>query len=97
VVVVSHDAFNEIDTWRSVIVVPLTTSARQGARGPTVVPLPQEQTSLPQESFALCHQVTTLDRAKLEPPIGRLGKDSLRQLGRGVVVACDLHTAVERA
>lgn len=96
-VVVSHDAFNEIDTWRSVIVVPLTTSARQGARGPTVVPLPQEQTSLPQESFALCHQVTTLDRAKLEPPIGRLGKDSLRQLGRGVVVACDLHTAFEGA
>ena len=96
-VVVSHDAFNEIDTWRSVIVVPLTTSARQGARGPTVVPLPQEQTSLPQESFALCHQVTTLDRAKLEPPIGRLGEDVLRQLGRGVVVASDLHTAFEGA
>ena len=96
-VVVSHDAFNEIDAWRSVIVVPLTTSARQGARGPTVVPLPPEQTSLPQESFALCHQVTTLDRAKLEPPIGRLGEHSLRQLGRGVVVACDLHTAFERA
>jgi len=97
VVVVSHDAFNEIDAWRSVIVIPLTTSARQGARGPTVVPLAPEQTSLPQESFALCHQVTTLDRAKLEPPIGRLGEDSLRQLGRGVVVACDLHTAFERA
>jgi mRNA-degrading endonuclease toxin of MazEF toxin-antitoxin module len=97
VVVVSHDAFNEIDTWRSVIVVPLTTSARQGARGPTVVPLPQEQTSLPQESFALCHQVTTLGRAKLEPPIGRLGEDVLRQLGRGVVVASDLHTAFEGA
>jgi len=97
VIVVSHDSFNEIDGWRSVIVVPLTTSARQGARGPTVVPLPQEQTSLPEESFALCHQVTTLDRAKLEPPIGRLGQDSLRKIGRGVVVACDLHAAFEDA
>jgi len=97
VVVVSHDAFNEIDAWRSVIVVPLTTSARQGARGPTVVPLPPEQTSLPQESFALCHQVTTLDRAKLKPPIGRLGEDALQRIGRGVVVACDLHAAFEGA
>lgn len=96
-VVVSHDAFNEIDAWRSVIVVPLTTSTRQGTRGPTVVPLPPEQTSLPQESFALCHQVTTLDRAKLEPPVRRLGEDALRRLGRGVVVACDLHTAFEGA
>ena len=96
-VVVSHDAFNETGTWRSVIVVPLTTSARQGARGPSVVPLSEEQTSLPEESFALCHQVTTLDRAKLDPPIGRLDDAALRQLGRGVVAACDLHTALQDA
>lgn len=94
VVVVSHDAFNETEAWRSIIVVPLTTSARQKSRGPTVVSLSEEQTSLPQPSFALCHQVTTLDRAKLETPIGRLDAAALRQLGRGIVVACDLHAAL---
>ena len=41
VIVVSHDGFNQTPTWRSVIVVPVSTSPKQAGRGPTVVPLPK--------------------------------------------------------
>ena len=40
VIVLSHDAFNKVPTWRSVIVVPVSSSLRQAGRGPTAVPLP---------------------------------------------------------
>jgi mRNA-degrading endonuclease toxin of MazEF toxin-antitoxin module len=39
VIVLSHNGFNESPTWRSIIVIPCTTSAAQSRRGPTVVPL----------------------------------------------------------
>lgn len=90
VVVVSHDAFNEIRTWRSIIVVPLTTSPRQAVRGPTVVELPASATGLPRVSYALGHQITTLDRSKLDEPIGRLGPELLEELARAISAACDL-------
>lgn len=95
VVVVSHDAFNEADAWRSVVVVPLTTSERQAARGPSVVPLGVEETGLDQGSLAVCHQVTTLDGAKLDSPLATLGTEPLGRISRGIVAACDLHEAFD--
>jgi len=90
VVVVSHDAFNEIQTWRSVIIVPLTRSGRQALRGPTVAELPASETGLAHTSYALGHQITTLDRSKLKAPIGHLGPVALARLGRAILAACDL-------
>jgi mRNA interferase MazF len=90
VVVVSHDAFNETSAWRSVIVVPLSTSEAQRRRGPTAVPIPQGTSGLSRDSVALCHQVTTLDRAKLNRQIGALPARVLVQLNEGLQVALDL-------
>ncbi len=90
VVIVSHDSFNEIPTWRSVIVVPLSTSDRQAQRPPTIVELAAAETGLPRTSFALCHQITTLDRAKIDPPLAQLPDEALAKLGRAIAVACDL-------
>jgi mRNA interferase MazF len=87
VIVVSRDAFNQAPGWRSVIVVPLSTSASQARRGPTAVALPAGAGGLPQESVALCHQVTTLDRAKLEALLGSLTVDHLRRVEEGLRVA----------
>ncbi len=42
VLVVSHDAFNRVPEWRSVTVVPLTTSGAQARRGPTAIPIPDD-------------------------------------------------------
>jgi len=90
VVVVSHDAFNEKEAWRSIIVVPCSTSARQSQRGPTVVPIPRRTAGMPKASLALCHQVTTLDRSKLVARIGTLPNDFVVQIRRGLVVALSL-------
>jgi mRNA interferase MazF len=90
VVVVSHDGFNDIPSWQSIIVIPLTTSPKQALRGPTVVPLAAPMTGLPRESLALCHQITTLDRAKIEKLIGQLDEEALRRINAGIRAACDL-------
>lgn len=89
-IVVSHGAFNQTAGWRSVIVVPLTTSARQAARGPTVVAVPSGAAGLPREGAAVCHQVTTLDRARLSPPIGSLSSELQARVDEAIEAAMDL-------
>jgi mRNA interferase MazF len=90
VILVSHDGFNQTPAWRSIIVVPISTSASQGKRGPTVVELPGGSAGLPKASFAVCHQVTTLDRAKLTRKAGTLPSDLLRELEEALKAALDL-------
>lgn len=90
VVVVSHDGFNEVPAWRSVIVVPLSTSDAQARRGPTAVPLVAGTGGIDKESVVLCHQVTTLDRMKLTERIGFLSGEVLARVEDGLLVALDL-------
>ena len=90
VVVVSHDGFNQTAGWRSIIVVPISTSASQGKRGPTVIEIPAGLGGLARTSFAVCHQVTTLDRAKLTRRIGALPAEILEDLEDGLKAAMDL-------
>src|ERR1700690_4375403 len=65
VILVSHDGFNETPGWRSIIVVPVSTSVAQARRGTTVIELSGGAGGLAKTSYAVCHQVTTLDRTKL--------------------------------
>jgi len=90
VIVMSHDGFNQTPAWRSIIVVPISTSASQGKRGLTVIEIPGGAAGLPKTSFAVCHQVTTLDRAKLTKRVGSLPPESLRAVGEGLRAALDL-------
>jgi len=90
VVVVSHDGFNQTPAWRSIIVVPISTSSSQGKRGPTVIELAGGTAGLPKTSFAVCHQVTTLDRAKLTKRVGSLRTEPLREVEEGLKAAMDL-------
>ena len=90
VVVLSHDAFNAAAGWRSVIVVPLSTASKQALRGPTAVAIDQSVGGLREPSIALCHQVTTLDRAKLATRVGTLGAAALSEIEAGLMVALDL-------
>jgi mRNA interferase MazF len=90
VILVSHNGFNQTVAWRSIIVVPITTSTSQGKRGLTVIELPGGSAGLPKNSFAVCHQVTTLDRAKLTTRIGSLPPGSLRAVDEGLKAAMDL-------
>lgn len=90
VVIVSHDGFNRTAAWRSVIVVPLSTSPAQQRRGPTAIPLPRGSAGLRQESTALCHQVTTLDRSKLTERIGELPAIAMQRVNEGLRTALAL-------
>jgi len=88
VVVVSHDGFNSVPAWRSVVVVPLSTSTARS--GPTAIAMATGTGGLGKASVALCHKVTTLDRAKLARRIGSLSPADLERLGAGLRTALDL-------
>ena len=90
VIVVSHNGFNDVPTWRSVIVVPCSTSAAQARRGPTAVPLVKGTAGLKHEGVALCHEVTTLDRSNLTKRIGVLPEADLKAVNAGLLAALDL-------
>jgi len=90
VLVISNDGFNEIETWRSVVVVPCSTSDKQRARGPTAVALKKGAGGLRKGSVVVCHQVTTLDRAKLVTRWGALDAAELAAVEDGLRAALDL-------
>ncbi len=90
VLVVSHDAFNQTQAWLSVIVVPISTSARQALRGPTSVPVGGGLPGLAVGSVGLCHQVTTLDRRKLTRCLGAVSAQDLDAIHAGLKVAMNL-------
>lgn len=90
VIVISHDGFNQNLRWRSIIVIPVSTSSAQARRGSTAILLPQGTGGLNQESVALCHQITTLDRAKLTEKIGELSNEWMGKIEEGVKAATDL-------
>lgn len=74
----------------SIIVVPISSSSRQASRGPTVIGLPAGAAGLTKASVAVCHQVTTLDRAKLTKRIGGLTVELLTEVEGGLRAAMDL-------
>jgi mRNA interferase MazF len=90
VILVSHDGFNQTPGWKSIIVVPISTSSSQGRSGPTVIELSGGIGGLAKTSYAVCHQVTTLDRAKLTKRLGALPPESLREVEEGLKAAMDL-------
>ena len=89
-IVMSSDGFNLTPSWRSVMVLPLTTAGAQARRGPTAVEVEAGVGGLPKAGFALCHQITTLDRAKLAGRLGALPSEDLARVEAGIRLALDL-------
>jgi mRNA interferase MazF len=87
VVILSHDAFNQTPGWRSIIVVPVSTSNSQARRGPTVVLLSAGTAGLVNDSCVLCHQITTLDRGKCSERIGSLPQETLSRIENALMAA----------
>ena len=90
VIIISHDGFNQAPNWRSIIVIPISTSNSQARRGPTAISLPAGNGGLRKDSVALCHQITTLDRAKLTDKWGTLTENLILQVEAGIKNALDL-------
>ena len=89
-IVISNDGFNLTPNWRSVIVVPVTTSESQARRGPTAVVLGAGTGGLPKAGVAVCHHVTTIDRRKLTKRLGTLPVTALAAVEGGLRSALDL-------
>ena len=90
VIIMSHDGFNKTPGWKSIIVIPVTTSSRQMGRGPTAIFLTKGTGKLSKDSIAICHQITTLDRSKLTQYIGTLDKNTLKKVEQGLKNAVDI-------
>ncbi len=90
VIIISHDVFNENMKWHSIIVVPVSTSDKQARRGPTAIVLAKGTAGLKESSVALCHQVTTLDRSKLNERIGMISKEILFEVEAGLKAALSI-------
>jgi mRNA interferase MazF len=90
VLVISNNGFNEIESWRSVVVVPCSTSDNQRARGPTAIPLKKGAGGLRRSSVVVCHQITTLDRDKLLTRWGMLDTHELAAVEDGLRSALEL-------
>lgn len=95
-VLVSHDLFNQAGQWRSLLVVPVSTFVKQFQRNTTVVLLPKS-IGLSQDGYALCHQVTVLDRSNLCDRIGILTPNLLREVEEAMMFALGIENAGENA
>jgi len=65
-IIVSSDAFSANSRWQSITVVPLTSAARWRRPSPTTVVLDEGECNLPRPGAAVAHQVTTLDKGKIQ-------------------------------
>lgn len=61
-ILVSTDGFNEVPGWRSLIVVPVSTSSAQVKRGPTVVEIPSGVAGLAALPRLSCKKSTIASR-----------------------------------
>ena len=90
VIVISNDGFNLTPNWRTIIVVPLSTSLNQARRFQTAVVIVAGEGGLSQDSVAICHQVTTLNRSKLIQRLGELSSAKILEIERGLKAAMDM-------
>ena len=88
VIVISNDGFNSLANWRSVIVIPISTT--KARRGETLVNLAKGCAGLTDESVALCHQITTIDRSKLLTYLGELPQCLMVEIETAIKAALDV-------
>jgi len=90
VLIISHNGFNTTQNWKSIIIVPVSTSINQAQRTPTIVKVSPDESGLEKESSILCHQITTLDKGKLLKKIGNLNGDKLKEVEKAIKYSLDM-------
>jgi mRNA interferase MazF len=81
-VILQHDRFNRT-ALNTIVVVMLTSQLRYEAQ-PGNVRLRKGEAGLPKASVVNVTQIATLDRASLSAKIGRLSRDRLAEIWKGV-------------
>ena len=91
-VVVSRTEANEI-SW-TVTVVPLS-SVRGGRQDRLIQPiLSLKETRLPKDSRALCDQVRTIDKRRIQRTVGVMSGAALSGVDRGLILHLELEEYV---
>lgn len=88
VIVVSNDGFNSLANWRSIIVIPVSTN--RARKGETLVNIAKGVGGLVDDSVALCHQITTIDRSKFINYLGELPQDLMMDIEAAIKAALDM-------
>ena len=87
-VIVQTDIGNHAPGARTTIVVPLTS---QGRGFVFYVPVPKSRESgLPQDSWANCTQLFTVDRGRLERRLGRAGSGAMQAIDEALKATLEL-------
>lgn len=88
VIVVSTDGFNKLASWRSIIIIPISTT--KARRGETLVNIAKGIAGLADDSVALCHQITTIDRSKFINYLGEIPQDLMIDIENAIKAALDM-------
>ncbi len=76
-IIVSHNSFNKQSKWKSITIIPLTSSERWLKGSPSTVLFDKDESGLNKRCAALTHQITTIDKSKC---VGLIGKCSVKKL-----------------
>jgi mRNA interferase MazF len=83
-VIVSRDIANEIS--RTVTVVPLSSLKRRAPERLVQPILRAKESRLPKDSRALCDQVRTIDKGRIQRTAGVLSGETMRRIDRGLIL-----------
>lgn len=84
VVVVSWDALN--GAFRKPIVCAVTSVARERSF-PTAVPIPAGEAGLDRDSYALCHDLSTIRAERFRREVGQLPNELMFEIDRALAAA----------
>jgi mRNA interferase MazF len=77
VLILQNDTISKYTT--TVIAIPLTTNLRRSSL-PSCLFIPCGEGGLNQDSVALCHQIRSLDKTRLQKKLGSLNSETLIKL-----------------
>ncbi len=83
-VVVSRDIANEVS--RTVTVVPLSSLKGRAPERLIQPILRAKESRLPKDSRALCDQVRTIDKGRIQGTAGVLSAEPMRRIDRGLIL-----------
>jgi mRNA interferase MazF len=92
-VVVSRTEANDISS--TVTVAPLSSVAGRTADRLVQPLLSAKETHLPKDSRALCDQVRTIDKGRVQETVGVLSGESLAKIDRGLILHLELEDYVK--
>ena len=83
-VIVSREIANEVS--RTVTVVPLSSIKGRAPERLVQPILRAKESRLPRDSRALCDQVRTIDKGRIQRTAGVLGGETMRKIDRGLIL-----------